>query len=109
VDTVADNASSALYVLGDQPVSVGTLQLAALPMAMRRGDAVVSQGTGSACLGHPLRAAYWLACTLGQRGTALKAGQVILSGALGPMVPVSTGDRVHVSIGALGTVACQMV
>ncbi|MEY2771389.1 MAG: hypothetical protein RIQ38_1808, partial [Pseudomonadota bacterium] len=47
--------------------------------------------------------------TLGQRGTALKAGQVILSGALGPMVPVSTGDRVHVSIGALGTVACHMV
>lgn len=109
VDTVADNASSGLFVLGDQPVGIGQLHLGELGMTLQKNGQSASVGTGSACLGHPLRAAYWLACTLGQRGTALKAGQVILSGALGPMVPVSTGDRVHVSIGALGTVACHMV
>ena len=109
VDTVADNASSGLYVLGDQPVAIGQCDFASLGMTLEKNGQGASVGSGSACLGHPLRAAYWLACTLGQRGTSLQAGQVILSGALGPMVPVSAGDRVHVNIGALGTVACQMV
>ncbi len=61
-----------------------------------------------ACLGHPLRAAFWLALTMASRGNGLKRGQVILYGALGPMQPVTTGDLVQVSIGALGDVSCRM-
>ncbi|MDP2093569.1 MAG: 2-keto-4-pentenoate hydratase [Hydrogenophaga sp.] len=109
VDTVADNASSALYVLGNQPVDVGRLDLGALGMQMAINGQTVSVGTGAACLGHPLRAAYWLACAMAERGQSLKAGQVILSGALGPMVPLQAGDAVHASIGALGSVSCRMV
>ncbi|HEX5805782.1 MAG TPA: fumarylacetoacetate hydrolase family protein [Macromonas sp.] len=108
VDTVADNASCGLYVLGDQPVPVGQLPLGELGMTLSKNGQTASVGTGAACLGHPLRAAYWLARTMVERGQGLKAGQIILSGALGPMVPVVQGDLIHASIGALGSVSCQM-
>ena len=107
-DTVADNASSGLYVLGSQPVPVAGLALDALGMTLCKNGNAASLGTGAACLGHPLRAAYWLACTMAQRGQGLRAGQVLLSGALGPMVPVIAGDLVQVHLGALGDVACRM-
>ncbi|WP_439890817.1 2-keto-4-pentenoate hydratase [Ralstonia sp. 25C] len=107
-DTVADNASSGAYVLGDQPVAIGTLALADLGMVMTRDGDTVSVGTGSACLGHPLRAAYWLARTMAERGQGLHAGEVILSGALGPMVAVKPGDLIQARIAALGTVSCRM-
>lgn len=107
-DTVADNASSGAYVLGDQPVAIGALALADLGMVMTRGGEKVSVGTGSACLGHPLRAAYWLARTMAERGQGLQAGEVILSGALGPMVAVQAGDLIQARIAALGTVSCRM-
>jgi 2-keto-4-pentenoate hydratase len=109
VDTVADNASSALFVLGDQPVATASLSLAGLGMAMTVNGRTVSTGSGAACLGHPLRAAHWLARTMAERGSPLREGQVILSGALGPMVPLVAGDWVHASIGALGEVSCRMV
>lgn len=109
VDTVADNASCGVYVLGDQPVLLGQLSLGDLGMYLTKNGTTASVGTGSACLGHPLRAAYWLACTMAARGQGLKAGQVILSGALGPMVPVAAGDHIHAQIGALGSVSCRMV
>lgn len=108
VDTVADNASSGLYVLGDQPVALGAVSLGDIGMQMTKNGQVVSIGTGAACLGHPLRAAYWLARTMAERGQGLRTGEVILSGALGPMVPVVSGDIVHAQIGALGTVSCRM-
>jgi 2-keto-4-pentenoate hydratase len=108
VDTVADNASSALYVLGDQPMAVGGVALADLGMVLTKNSQQASVGTGAACLGHPLRAAHWLARTMADRGSPLRAGEVILSGALGPMVPVTEGDVIQVRIGALGTVTCRM-
>jgi 2-keto-4-pentenoate hydratase len=91
VDTVADNASSGLFVLGTQPVSLSKLDLAGVSMRMTCGDETVSQGTGAACLGNPLNAARWLADTLVQVGTPMRAGDVILTGALGPMVAVQAG------------------
>lgn len=108
VDTVADNASCGVYVLGDQPIALGAVSLGELGMQMTRNGQVASVGTGAACLGHPLRAAFWLARTMATRGNGLKAGEVILSGALGPMVPVVAGDQIHVQMGALGSVACRM-
>ncbi|MEX3939931.1 2-keto-4-pentenoate hydratase [Paraburkholderia sp. EG287B] len=108
-DTVADNASCGLYVLGHQPVAIGQLSLGDLGMAMTRDGKTVSTGTGAACLGHPLRAVYWLARTMASRGQMLRAGDVILSGALGPMVPLGEGDVIHAQIGALGGVNCRLL
>ncbi|MCC2632236.1 MAG: 4-oxalocrotonate decarboxylase [Ramlibacter sp.] len=107
VDTVADNASCGLYVLGDQPLAIGSVALEAVGMEMSINGRTVSVGTGAACLGHPLRAAYWLARTMAARSQPLRAGEVILSGALGPMVPVQPGDVVHAHLGALGSVRCR--
>lgn len=108
VDTVADNASCGLYVLGSQPVAIGDFALAEIGLQMDVNGRTVSVGSGAACLGHPLRAAYWLARTMGGRGEGLRAGEVILSGALGPMAAVQAGDHVHARIGALGSVSCRM-
>jgi 2-keto-4-pentenoate hydratase len=105
VDTVADNASSGLYVLGNQPVAIGAVSLGDLTMELHRGDELVSSGNGAACLGHPLRAAYWLAREMADRGQPLRRGQVIMSGALGPMIPVRPGDRLSADLGALGKVS----
>lgn len=107
VDTVADNASCGVFVLGDQPVALGGISLRDIGMQLSKNGGVVSVGTGAACLGHPLRAAYWLACTMAERGETLAEGAIILSGAPGPMVPVAPGDLVHADLGALGSVACQ--
>jgi len=109
VDTVADNASSALYVLGHQPVALGRLSLGELGMQLAIAGQVASVGSGAACLGHPLRAAYWLARTMAARGKPLQAGEVILSGALGPLVTLKAGDVVQARIGDLGSVGCRMV
>lgn len=108
VDTVADNASCGLYVLGSQPVAIGDFALGEIGLQMDLNGQTVSVGSGAACLGHPLRAAYWLAQTMGARGEGLRAGEVILSGALGPMAVVQAGDHVHARIGALGSVSCRM-
>ena len=108
-DTVADNASSGLYVLGAQPVALGALDLGTIGMQLSVNGAVVSVGSGAACLGHPLRAAHWLARTMAKRGQPLQRGQVILSGALGPMVPLGAGALVQAHIGDLGSVSCRMV
>lgn len=107
-DTVADNASCGLYVLGDQPLAIGTVPLGELGMTLTRNGCIASVGTGAACLDHPLRAAYWLVCEMLGRGQSMQAGEVILSGALGPMVPVTAGDQIEVHIGALGSVACRL-
>jgi 2-keto-4-pentenoate hydratase len=101
-DTVADNASAAYFVLGTQPCGLSGLDLSTCGMVLTLDEAVVSIGAGAACLGHPLNAAAWLARTLAARGEALRAGDIVLSGALGPMVTLS-GSRVRVSIGGLGS------
>lgn len=107
-DTVADNASCGLFVLGQQPLAIDRFDLSKLAMRMEKNAEVVSLGSGAACLGHPLRAAWWLAKTMVERGISLKAGEIILSGALGPMVNVQAGDVIHVDIGELGSFSCSM-
>jgi 2-keto-4-pentenoate hydratase len=100
-DTVA-----ALFVVGDQPFPV-TTRLADATMRLRVNGWTVSEGLGSACLDHPLRAAFWLARTVAARGDPLRGGEIILSGALGPMASVKKGDAVEADFGALGRVACR--
>jgi 2-keto-4-pentenoate hydratase len=104
-DTVADNGSSAFYVLGQEAKPLEGLDLYTCGMALEVNGALVSLGAGAACLGHPLEAAAWLARTLAANGEALKAGDVVLTGALGPMVPIAVGDRVEAKIGGLGSVS----
>lgn len=104
VDTVADNASSGLYVLGDARVAATSVDYLTGRMEIRRAGEVVSAGTGDACLGHPFDAACWLANTLVRVGRPLRAGDVVLSGAWGPLVPAAPGDLLEVRISGLGAV-----
>jgi 2-keto-4-pentenoate hydratase len=103
-DTVADNASSSHFVLGSEPQSLAGLDLVTCGMVLTVGGAVASLGAGAACLGHPLIAASWLARTLCMRGDPLRAGDIVMSGALGPMVPMTPNTQVRVRIGGLGSV-----
>ena len=101
-DTVADNGSSAFFVLGPERRRLEALDLYTCGMVLEINGEVASLGAGAACLGHPLKAAAWLARTLVARGEKLRAGDVVLTGALGPMVALQPGMRVRARIGGLG-------
>lgn len=90
-DTIADNASSGAVVLGTTPRRLDGLDLTALGMTLDRDGRPVSTGSGAACLGSPVIAVAWLAREVARRGQPLRAGEVILSGALGPMVDATAG------------------
>jgi 2-keto-4-pentenoate hydratase len=108
LDTVADNASSGLYVLGGRPMPLSAVDVRAIPMSMAVNGVEVSTGGGAACLGHPLNAARWLANALSSRGVGLFAGDVIMTGALGPMKPIAAGDTIVADFGPLGSVTTMM-
>lgn len=103
-DTVADNASGGVYVLGADRRTLAEFEPKEVTMTMTKNGDVVSEGTGVACLGDPLIAVQWLAQKAVEVGDPLRAGQVILSGALGPMVGASAGDRFTAEISGLGSV-----
>jgi 2-keto-4-pentenoate hydratase len=107
VDTVADNASSGLFTLGPERRPPSQVDLAVCPMRLWRDEKEVSAGSGAACLGHPAIAVAWLAATARSYGQPLRAGEIVLSGALGPMVPVRAGDRFTAEIGGLGRVTAE--
>lgn len=104
LDTIADNASSGLYVLGATPKKLDALDLRAAGMVMESAGEPISVGAGAACLGDPLTAMLWLAKTMARVGRPLKAGDTVLSGALGPMATVKWGDVVEARIEGLGSV-----
>ncbi|WP_025917422.1 2-oxopent-4-enoate hydratase [Herminiimonas sp. CN] len=101
-DTVADNASCGVFVLGDRMVDPYAIDLRTCGMVLEKNGEIVVTGAGAATMGSPVNAVVWLANTLGKLGIPLKAGEVILSGALGAMVPVKAGDNLRVTIGGIG-------
>jgi 2-oxopent-4-enoate/cis-2-oxohex-4-enoate hydratase len=102
-DTVADNASCGLFVLGDRAVNPRKVDLRLCGMVLESNGEVVETGAGAAALGHPAVAVAWLANTLGALGIVLKAGEIVLSGSLGKLIPVRRGDHLRVAIGGIGT------
>lgn len=108
VDTVADNASCGLFVLGDRRVDPTGVDLTRLAMTLVDGTgAIVSEGSGAACLGDPVNALVWLARTAVSLGRPLRAGEIVLTGALGPMVDAEPGSWFRADIDVLGSVAVQ--
>lgn len=97
-DTVADNASSGLFVVGRDGLPLSGIEPRDVVMSLTINDEERSSGTGAACLGDPLEALRWLAVQAARFGDPLRAGHLILSGALGPFVPFAPGDRVTASI-----------
>ncbi|MDZ7809441.1 MAG: 2-oxopent-4-enoate hydratase [Arhodomonas sp.] len=108
-DTVADNASCGLFVVGDRIVDPREVDLVTCGMVMERDGEVVSTGAGAAALGSPVSCVAWLANTLGEYGIRLEAGEVILSGSLVPLLPVQAGQSMHLTIGGIGTASCRFV
>ena len=104
-DTVADNGSSAFFVLADAGKPLTGLDIWTAGMVMQINGQIVSLGVGAAALGHPLNAAAWLAQTLAARGEPLKTGDILLAGALGPMVALNPGDHVVAYVGGIGQVS----
>lgn len=106
-DTVADNASGDSVVLGNVPHRLDGLDLAALEIAMSVDGTVVSTGRGRDCLGNPLLAARWLADALSSVGTPLRAGDLVMTGAVSPMAPFAAGQVVTADFGPLGTIRVE--
>ena len=108
-DTVADNASCGVYVLGKNEVDPRDYDLPNLKMKIYKNGELHSEGLGSAVQGNPLTAVAWLANTLGEFGIPFKAGEVILSGSLAPLIPVVAGDEMSLEIEGIGGCSCRFV
>jgi len=102
-DTVADNGSSAFFVLAGEGKPLAGLDIYTAGMVMEVNGEIASLGVGAAALGNPLNAAAWLARTLAARGQPLRKGDILLAGALGPMVALKPGDHVVARVGGIGT------
>jgi 2-keto-4-pentenoate hydratase len=104
-DTIADNGSSGRYVLGHDVRRIDRVDLIACGMVLERRGEPVSTGAGIACLGSPINATLWLAKAMVRAGRPLKRGDVVLSGALGPMIPAAPGDVFEAAIEGVGRVS----
>lgn len=108
-DTVADNASCGVYVLGEQEADPKDFDLPALKIRVWKNGEILSEGLGSAVQGNPLTAVAWLANTLGRFGIPFKAGEVILSGSLVPLEPVQAGDSLRMELEGIGDAEVHFV
>lgn len=109
VDTVADNASCGIFVLGEERVDPRGIDLARIQARVWKNGALLSEGIGAAVQGSPLTAVAWLANTLGKYGVALLAGEVILSGSLVPLEPAHPGDRFDMELSGVGRASISFV
>ena len=108
-DTVADNASCGVFVLGDKLVDPKKIDLALCGMVLEKNGEIVVTGAGAATMASPVNAMVWLANTLGRLGISLNAGDIVLSGALGAMVPVKAGDSLRCTIGGIGGCSVRFI
>ena len=108
-DTIADNASCGMYVLGSESVDPRGLDLNSCRIVVTKNGADLSTGLGEATLGSPLEAVAWLANTLCEWDIRLNAGDVILSGSLVPLEPVLPGDHMQACIEGIGSVSVRFV
>ncbi|MEI9991986.1 MAG: fumarylacetoacetate hydrolase family protein [Rhizomicrobium sp.] len=107
IDTIADNASSGLFVLGTTPAALRNIDLQLCGMVLEKNGEPTSFGAGAACLGNPLIALRWLARRMASLGSPLAKGDIVLAGALGPMIAAAPGDTFTASIAGLGSVHVQ--
>ncbi|WP_423410543.1 2-keto-4-pentenoate hydratase [Heyndrickxia sp. MSNUG] len=105
VDTVADNGSSAMVVVGDEMAEIDGLDLRSVGMILSKNGEMVATGSGAAALGHPAHAIAWLANKLHEFGISLKAGELILPGALSAAIAVEKGDTITAQFGQVGSVS----
>ena len=108
-DTVADNASCGVYVLGEDIAVNKETDFPALDVKVYKNGEFLSEGKGRAVQGNPLTAVAWLANTLGEVGIPLKAGETILSGSVVPMEKVKAGDEMHMELTGLGSATVRFV
>ena len=108
-DTIADNASASHYILGTSKVSLDDIDLVNCQMSLTKNGTIASQGSGKACMDNPLNAALWLAQKMVEQGNPLKKGDILLSGALGPMVVIEKGDECVASVEGLGEVRVKVI
>lgn len=107
IDTVADNASCGVFVIGDNRIDPNSMDLAAALMTIQHNGKVAGTGHGSAVQGHPAQAVAWLANTLGEYGIPFRKGEIILSGALAPLIPAQAGDSFSLEIEGMGGCSLQ--
>jgi len=107
VDTVADNASSGLFVMGGSLRRVTELDLPLIGVAVSRNGEVIDTGAGAAALGNPARCVAWLANKLATFGAGLRAGDIVLPGAVHKMVDVAPGDSFRADFAGIGSVTAR--
>jgi 2-oxopent-4-enoate/cis-2-oxohex-4-enoate hydratase len=108
-DTIADNASCGLFVAADALVDVHSVDLVTCGMALWKNGELVATGAGAAALGSPINCVTWLANALGRHGVALKAGEIVLSGSLVPLIPIAPGDEMELAVGGIGRLHAKFV
>ncbi|MCC2338048.1 2-keto-4-pentenoate hydratase [Bacillus cereus group sp. MYBK71-2] len=109
VDTVADNGSSAKVVIGDTFSSIDKVDLRTTGMTLYKNNSLIATGAGAAALGHPAQAIAWLANKLHEFNIELKAGELILPGALSGAVSVNSKDSIQADFGSLGSVSVAFI
>ena len=108
-DTIADNASCGVIMLGESMVDPRKVDLTLCGMVLEKNGELAGTGVGAAALGHPANAVAWLANTLGSLGIGMKAGEIVLSGALSALVPVQAGDNLKMQISGIGGCSLRFV
>lgn len=108
-DTIADNASCGLFVASTELVEPHQVDLVTCGMVLWKNGELVATGAGAAALGSPVNCVTWLANALGRHGVGLKAGEIILSGSLVPLIPIAAGDVMELAVGGIGRLKAEFV